>query len=67
MEKALPRIDVDRADDAFCDVAEVGREVEEQIDARGDEQHAAKGALDRDQAKDETCPRRVAGAHLESL
>jgi len=33
----------------------------------GEEEHAAQGAFDRDQAKDESCARRVAGPHRQSL
>jgi hypothetical protein len=41
--------------------------VEEQVDPGGEQKHPTHGALDRDQAKDDACARRVAGAHRQSL
>jgi hypothetical protein len=65
VEEALPRVEVDAADDPLGQMAEIGREMEEQIDAGGEQQQAAQRALDRDQANDEPCARRVAGTHRE--
>ena len=41
--------------------------MEEQVGAGGEQERAAQGAFDRDQAKDESCARRVAGPHRQSL
>jgi len=67
MEEVLTRVDVDAAHDSLCDLAEVGGEVEEQIDAGRQEQYPAEGALDRDEAQDEAGARRVAGTHRPTL
>src|SRR6059058_52666 len=67
MEEVLARVDIDAADDPLGELAEVGGEMEEQVGAGGEQEHAAQGAFDRDQAKDESCARRVAGAHRQSL
>jgi hypothetical protein len=58
--------DVDAADDPLGETAEVGREMEEQIDAGGEQKDAAQRPLDRNHANHEPCARRVAGAHRES-
>ena len=41
VQEALPGIDVDAADDPLGETAEVGREMKEQIDAGGEQQHPA--------------------------
>ena len=40
--------------------------MEEQVGCGGEEKNTAQRALDRDQAKDEACARKVAGTHRES-
>src|SRR5439155_9707043 len=67
MEEVLARVDIDAADDPLGELAEVGGEMEEQVGAGGEQEHAAQGAFDRDHAKDESCARRVAGPHRQSL
>src|SRR5206468_4017137 len=66
VEEALPRVDVDAADDPLGEMAEVGVQMEEQVGAGGEQQHPAQRALDRYQANDEPSARRVAGTHRES-
>ena len=67
MEEVLARVDIDPADDPLSEMAEVGGEMEEQVSAGGEQEHAAQRAFDRDQAKDESCARRVAGPDRQSL
>jgi hypothetical protein len=66
-QEVLARVDIDAADDPLGELTEIGGEVEEEVGARGEQEHAAQRAFDRDQAKDESCARRVAGPHRQNL
>src|SRR5690348_2972814 len=62
VEKGPPRIELDRAHHALSEAAEVGVQVEEQVDAGAEEQQATCSALDGDQAENASAAGRVCGS-----
>jgi hypothetical protein len=67
MEERPPGIELDRSNRPLCQPAEIAGEVEEQIDAGGQQQQAARDSLQGDQPKDTSAARAVCrsghGAH----